>query len=150
MNNQARVVSLLPESESRVFPLISTPILGFVAFLLVAASLVLLIACSNLANLLLARSSMRQTEIAIRLSLGASRARLIRQLLTESVLLSSLAAGVGILFAVWLRRAFAIIEPPIPIPVSLDAGIDLPVLLFTAAASFLTGILFGLASPCAR
>ena len=108
--------------------------------------LVLLIACANIANLLLARGEARQREIAVRLSIGAGRFRLIRQLLVESLLLSGMGAALGLLVAQWssallVRMASGIGGGPPPI----RAGVDAPVLLFTAGLAVATGILFGLA-----
>ncbi len=99
-------------------------------------TLVLLIVCANIANLLLSRATMRQREISVRLSLGATRARLIRQLLVESVLLASIGAGFGLLVAYWGRRAWQ--EPSGPF-------LDWRVLAFTCGLAVFTGILFGIA-----
>lgn len=144
-NKQPRIVSVLPESQSRIFPMLRGPLLGFLALLMVVVGLVLLIACSNLANLMLARSAARRKEIAIRLSLGASRRRLIQQLLTESTLLSLAGGAAGLLIAILTRNALAGFEPPMPIPVALDMPVDTRVLLFTLLASAGTALLCGLA-----
>ncbi len=110
-----------------------------------AVGFVLLIACVNIANLLLARSSGRARELAIRTALGASRGRVVRQLLTESVLLAMAAGALGILIASWGTRAALRILPDV-LPRAEEVRLDGRVLLFMVAASVLAGILFGLAT----
>ncbi|HEX2225405.1 MAG TPA: ABC transporter permease [Thermoanaerobaculia bacterium] len=115
--------------------------------LLAAVGMVLLIACANVANLFLAQAVGRQKEISIRTALGARRGRLVRQLLTESLILSLVGGAVGLLAAYWGLKAFAAWVPSnVPLPRDLGtAGIDLTVLIFTVGLALLTGALAGLA-----
>lgn len=112
--------------------------------LMAVAGFVLLIACANVATLLLARSSARRSEIAVRLALGAGRWRLARQLLTESVTLALVGGAMGLLVAHWLSRVLLRMASERR-PLILDVQLDPRVLAFTAAATLLTGVLFGLA-----
>lgn len=113
--------------------------------LFAAVGLVLLIACSNISNLLLARATMRRREIAMRTALGANRSRIIRQLLTESVVLASLGGAAGLVSANWALKALLLVVPPGVLDRSRgELGIDTRVLAFTLAASLLAALIFGL------
>src|SRR5262245_19139672 len=111
--------------------------------LLLAVGAVLLIACANVANLLLARSEARQKELAIRAVLGAGRGRIVRQMLTESIALSALGGAAGIALAYGLTQGLIALDP-LKVPRVQDIAIDGRVLAFTAAIAFVTGILFGI------
>jgi putative ABC transport system permease protein len=120
------------------------PILSYTGVLMIAAGLVLLLACLNLANLLLARALERRKEFAIRLAIGAGRMTIIRQLLSESLLLSFVGGLIGLLLARWLVNALMAFTPPFDFPISSTLHIDHRVLIFTLAVSLLTGVIFGL------
>src|SRR4029450_11959866 len=112
---------------------------------MVAVGLVLLIACANVANLLLARSMSRQNELAVRLAIGAGRFRLMRQFLSESLLLAAAGGVLGLLFAWWGSRALLILGSEGTVPLPIDMTPNVRILIFTLLISFLTAILFGLA-----
>ena len=132
----SKVVALSEATVGNIRPTLLV-LFGAVGFLL-------LIACANVANLLLARATARQREIAIRFSLGASRLRIARQLLTESILLSGIACALGLLLAEWAMRALRTL-PPSTLPRAESIGLDLPVLGFAAGVAVLTALLFGFA-----
>src|SRR5437016_14161465 len=114
--------------------------------LMFAVGMILLIACSNVAGLMLARSAARQKEMALRLALGAGRMRIARQLLTESLLLAATGGILGVVFESWGSRAIvSFVSNNLPRPLTFATGLDLRVLGFTVAVSLFTGILFGLA-----
>jgi putative ABC transport system permease protein len=113
--------------------------------LIAIAGIVLLIACANIANLLLARAAARQREFSVRMAIGASRSRIVRQLMTESLLLSMSGAGVGFLFALWGSRLLVRLLSTSGNPIDVDLSPDARVLTFTIAVTILTAVLFGFA-----
>lgn len=117
----------------------------FLAALTVVVLLVLGIACANVANLLLAQAAGRQREMAVRLALGATRGRLLRQMLTESVLLALCGGMLGVALSLWTTQALSTFRLPVPISISLRVGVDGNVLLYTLVVSLGAGLLFGLA-----
>lgn len=118
---------------------------SFTSVLMGVAGLVLLIACINLASLLLSRAVDRRKETAVRLALGASRGRLIRQLLTENLLVSLAGGAAGVLIAMWLTDLIAAWRPPVDFPLPTEFPLDWRVIAFSFGLSLLTTLLFGLA-----
>jgi predicted permease len=142
---RARVVTLIPERDARIFPTLRGPVTQFLALLMGVACLVLVICCANLANLLLARGTARRREVAVRLALGGSRTRLVRQLLTEGLVLAAAGGAGGVMLAAWATGALAGFEPPLPVPVALDFPLDARILLFTVLTTAVTVVLSALA-----
>jgi predicted permease len=115
------------------------------AIQLAVAGVILLIACANVGNLLLARAASRQRETALRLTLGASRRRLLQQLLTESALLAGAGGAVGLLIAYWTKDLVRLFIPPAPLPIEMNPALSVPVLLYALAATVVSVVAFGLA-----
>ena len=134
-------MTVVPSTDVRIHPQADKPFMAIASLVLVVVGLVLAIACSNLATLLLVRGATRAKEVSVRLAMGATRRQLVRHLLTESVLLS-LAGGIaGCIVASWGMRALQQID----LPFRLDFTVDYRVLAFAIAVSLVTGVVFGLA-----
>jgi predicted permease len=135
---------LVPQGEAGLHPSMVGAEVGLSAVIMAVVGLLLLIACVNVANLYLARASERWREMAVRVSIGARRSTLVRQLLTESLLVAGIAGAAGTGLAWWVIQLANHIQLPIDIPISADLRLSVPVLLFTLAITVLTGIAFGL------
>ena len=142
-DNEGQTIKVLPTGF--ILPELRGAVVNFTWILMISVAIVLLVTCTNLAGLLLARATERRREIAIRLAMGANRYRLIRQLLTESVLLSLVGGVGGLLLALWIIKMLLAFKPPIDFPLVMDVSIDWRVLLFSLFLSLLTGEIFGLA-----
>jgi len=143
--NKAREIAVKKTSDVHFHPMADPQILPIAGLLMGIVGLVLLIACANVASMLLARASGRQREIGVRLAVGASRGRLVQQLVTESLVLSVLGAVAGGLLAWWITSVVAAVHLPTPIPLTFDLRLDGRVLAFTLAATGLAGLFAGLA-----
>ncbi len=146
-SNTGRSVALTTLAEARANPLgaAQNPVPQIAALILAVAGVVLLIACANVANLLLARAAGRQKEIAVRQAMGANRSRLARQLLTESLMLSLVGGVIGLGVALWVTRLLLAFQPPNFFGFSIEAGLDARVLLFTLAVCVGSSLIFGMA-----
>ena len=145
VTNKGRRLSLRATSDVHFHPAADPIVVSIAAALMAVVGLVLLIACANVASMLLARASSRQKEIGIRLAIGASRARLMRQLLTEAIVLSCAGAAAAMLLAWWLASIAGSISLPLPLPLTFDLRIDGRVLAFNIAAAALAALLAGVA-----
>ena len=145
ITNRDRHLTLMATNDVHFHPTQDRVLVPIAVALMVVVGLVLLIACANVASMLLARASGRQKEIGIRLAIGASRGRLVQQLVTESIVMSSLGALCGLLLAWWSTRLLSSLTVPLPIPLVFDLRIDARVLAFTLGATVFAGLLAGLA-----
>lgn len=136
-------VTVVPTKDVRINPDADRAIapVGFV--LIGAVSLVLVVACGNLANLMLARAAGRRREISLRIALGAARQRLLRQLVTESMVLAIAGGLVAVPVSAWIASVIASVQPPLPVDLGLQIGPDWRVLAFTLATAIATGLLIG-------
>ena len=141
--NEGQVIKVGPTGF--ILPDLRGAIVSFTWVMMAAVGLVLLVTCTNLAGLMLARATDRRREIAIRLAMGANRMRLIRQLLTESVLLSFVGGAAGVLLALWILKILLALKPPTDVPLAMDVDVDWRVLLFSLGISIAAGVIFGLA-----
>jgi len=143
-DNEGVSLSLLPESQARIYPAFRGGLVALSALLQVVVGLVLAVACANVAGLLLARGTARRREIGIRLALGARTARLVRLLVSESLVLGLAGGAVGVALAFWAARALSSWRLPMQMPISFQVTFDSRVLLLTLGVALLTGLLCGL------
>jgi len=143
LKSEGRRITLEPADQAMLF-VERADILPFMATLMGVVGIVLLLACVNVSNLMLARAAVRGREMAIRLSVGAGRARVLRQLFTESMLLAAVAGLTSTLVAFAATTMLVRMQPPLPLRIALDLSPDARVMGFTACISLLTALLFGL------
>jgi predicted permease len=142
--DRGRRITVMRADEVRVHPEIDTLLFPAAGLPLLLAGLVLVVACSNLANLLLVRGASRRREFGVRLALGASRAQLVRALLVESVLLAAGGGAAGLVLAQWMLKGFAAAQLPLPLLFAPTFSVDTRVIAFAILLSVATGVAFGL------
>jgi predicted permease len=143
--NEGRHVHVLPMSAVRFHPGVDAILRPYAVGLAFLASLMLLTACANVASLLLVRAAGRPTEMGVRLAIGATRGRLVRQVLTESLTLSGIGSAIGFGLAWWIVRSVETLSIPLPIPIELSLPIDRRALMFSIGTALCTGMLAGVA-----
>jgi predicted permease len=143
-SNKGKSVMLDSESETSLHPMVRGGFVMFLQLMFGVMGFILLLACANIAGLLLARSAARRKEIGLRMALGANRARLLRQLLAESLLLSLLGGAAGLLLNIWLTGLIQTFRPPSELPLRVDVSLNWPVMAFACGVTLVTGVLFGL------
>ena len=139
-----QVGMLIPANQARIDPASRKTVRTFLAMLMAVAGLVLLIACSNVASLMLSRARKRQSEMGVRLALGAGRRRLFQQLLTESLLITFAGGGAGLMLAITAAKFLASFHQPLHMPLLLEPQLDLRVLAFTFILASSIAVLFGI------
>ena len=142
--NKGLRAAAFPARAVRFHPMIDGVLSPAAALLMGAVGLVLLIACANVANMMLVRAAGRRREIAVRLAIGASRGRVVRQLLVEGLALAVFGGAAGVLIALWAARALSVLPLPLPVTVSFDFALDGRVLVFALGVSLASVLLFGL------
>ncbi|HXJ68342.1 MAG TPA: ABC transporter permease [Verrucomicrobiae bacterium] len=143
-SDSGRAFAIMPEPESRPVPQLHGVATAFLALLQGITALVLVIACANLAGLLLARGVERRREIGVRLALGGTRGRLVRMLVTESLLIGVLGGALGLALAYYGSRALTAFQPPLPLPITIDLSPDSRVAAFALSLGILASLLFSL------
>ncbi|MQA89226.1 MAG: FtsX-like permease family protein [Gemmatimonas sp.] len=144
VRDSPRRVTTIGGRQAWLSPSVHRSMIGFAGVLMGLVGLVLLIACANVANLLLARGTTRRREVAVRLAMGAGRGRLVRQFFTESLLLAGAGGTIGMILAVSVTSVLRRVGQALPINAAFDVRLDLRVLLFAVGVSIFAGIVFGL------
>ncbi|MGH7574623.1 MAG: ABC transporter permease [Longimicrobiales bacterium] len=145
VREEPRRLTVVSERDARIPPVVRAPVLGFVSMLFAVTGLVLLIACANIASLMLARATGRQREVAIRLAIGASRTRVVRHLLTEGLVLAALGTAGALFVTRWGASALVRLETLLSLPISIEVPIDAAVVTWAVLLACITTAAFGLA-----